>query len=89
MEGSILQLARLHAWIAPVVTSLTERKMGEGHRQNTCADTYASYVTVAIRKLVGRVGSFLKACEPDKIYCTPAQFNSECVVQQKRALLEK
>lgn len=52
-------------------------------------DRYASFVTAAIKKFVGRAAQFLKACAPDKLYMTLAQYNSDCVAQRKIAFLEQ
>lgn len=89
VEGSIVQVARLDAWIATVATCLIERERRGYHRQKIYADTYKSRETAAIRQVVGRASSFLKSRHTDKIYFAPAQFNSNFVVQQNRAFVGK
>lgn len=61
VKKSIAQLALHDAWIATVVTCLTERRRQGGHQQKIYTDTNAFYTTPAIRQLVRRVGLFLKA----------------------------
>lgn len=46
------------------------------------------FVTAAIRKLAGHVGSFLRAREPVKLYMIPAESSSNCVVRSKLVFLK-
>lgn len=57
--------------------------------QKIYGDTYALYVSVAIRQLVESVGLILKAWEPDELLFEPAQVNSDCLLPQKQELLKR
>lgn len=70
VPGNIVELDRLGAYIATLVTCLKEREIRRGHRRDIYTNTYASYPTAAIRQLAGPVGLFLKI-GPGKLYfCT-------------------
>lgn len=52
LNGSIVRLARLNAWMATIVTSLTERHEG-GHRPKLYEDTYRRTVRGPMNQLIG------------------------------------
>lgn len=51
--------------------------------------TYAKYATAVITELDALASSYSKANERDRLYVTPAQYNSHCVVQYEEAVLER
>lgn len=89
VECSIVLLAHFNARVATVVTCLIKRNQREGHQQKICANTCASYVTVAIAQFSRRVSSLLNSLHIEKLYFTRAPFNGVCVVQPKLSLLEE
>lgn len=78
-EGSIEQLAGFDAKIAMAMTFLMEWKRQKCHQQTMYKDTCTSDKTALLRMLLGRVGMFLEAWEPHKLFTTPVQYNRFCV----------
>lgn len=55
VDGSIMQLAQLDAWIASVNDSPTERQRRVGHRQNLYVESCGGYLIMADEQLVGDI----------------------------------
>lgn len=89
VEGCISQLTPFDSWNANMAICLLERQMPGSHQERMYAVTYASYVTAAIWQLVGHVGTFSKALEPDQLYSALAQYNRDCDVQSLQAFLKQ
>lgn len=45
-------------------------------------------MTAAIRQVVGPVRFISRVLKPGELYLTPAQFNSDCVLQKQQAFFE-
>lgn len=59
VEETIKSGGLMIAWIAKVVTCLTEKEKREGHPHKTYADIYGSMLTLAI-KSIGNVCAFIE-----------------------------
>lgn len=59
VEGVMLWVASIDAWIAMFVTDLTKEKKGD-HRQRRYADTYDYMLVPAVKQLKGNVSGFVE-----------------------------
>lgn len=72
VEGSILALARLDAYVATVVTCFSDDgtdKAG-GHRQKLYHDTFATFLPKAFNQLIGCIRKFVEVWCPDELNVT-------------------
>lgn len=88
-EGRVEQLVCLDARIATGVICLTERKRGRGNSQKMYAYRYLSYYIVVVRELVICYILIQIARDCDGLHSTPVQFDTDCALQRKQALLRQ
>lgn len=86
MEGKILSLARIDAWIITVMEGFASRESRVGHRQKTFADTFARNVKLQLHRftLVGRTRQSVEWCEPKELNVPIERENEEA---RKEAVL--
>lgn len=60
VKDTILFLARLNAWIIPVVQCFAEQEIGGGHRQKLYADICRANTNLALAQIVGQIRHFVE-----------------------------
>lgn len=88
VKGSISQLARPDAFVATIVSCLTQRKTW-GLRQKLSSDTYAISVKQPINQPLGRVPSFFNVWEPKELQIPTSVSHNDKVEIRKNAFLEQ
>lgn len=74
LNGSLLALAGLNAWIATVVWDVSVQKIAKGSMQNEYGDIFGNMFSVATIHLVGTVHHFLEYGGQHEL-CNPTCLN--------------
>lgn len=67
MDGSVVWLARLHVWIATVVTCLTDEENRARHNQNLHDDTPGRMLKLAMDQRIGNIRLFVEYRAGDEL----------------------
>lgn len=65
-ESSIMQIARIDAWLCTVVSCFSQYKKRGGHRQKLHADTLAKLCSFTTNQLVRHIRKFFRLWDPQE-----------------------
>jgi len=72
-ESTILQLARLDAWVMTVLKCMVAEETRGGHRQREYIDTFKELLPIAMGQLSGELYDWVEAWEPEDLTTTTAE----------------
>lgn len=77
IKTSILQLARLDAWVATNVENISVTEKRGGSRQKMYSAVYGKFLRQSLKQLVGQIHDFVKEWEPEELQIPNPQADME------------
>lgn len=85
VETSILNLARLDAWVCTVVTLVSVREERGGRRQKLYSDTFHNMLMTSASQLVGTLRAYVEYWHPEELQIPP---EADSLETREKAVLE-